>query len=151
MTREDQQERRKHHDAQHLGDDGRRRRLVTDRPGGHHDLRHLVNRGSGVEPERVLRQVQVGIRERVDEHSKSPEDDDRCHGNGDLVCLAADDGLCGNHGGRTADRTAGADQHRRFAVEAQNASVTNYVKPALAALGAVMQQCVACHAAYRLH
>jgi hypothetical protein len=39
----------------------------------------------------------------------------------------------------------------QFAVEAQNASVNNDVRPALAALGAVMQQCVACHAVYRLH
>jgi hypothetical protein len=29
--------------------------------------------------------------------------------------------------------------------------VSNDVRPALAALGTVMQQCVACHAAYRLH
>ena len=39
----------------------------------------------------------------------------------------------------------------RFAIEAQNASVGNDVHPALAALGTVMQQCVACHATYRLH
>jgi hypothetical protein len=39
----------------------------------------------------------------------------------------------------------------QFAIEAQNASVSNDVRPALAALGTVMQQCVACHAAYRLH
>lgn len=39
----------------------------------------------------------------------------------------------------------------RFAVETQNASVSNDVRPALAALSTVMQQCVACHAAYRLH
>ena len=39
----------------------------------------------------------------------------------------------------------------RFAVEAQDASVSNDVRPALAALGTIMQQCVACHAAYRLH
>ena len=48
----------------------------------------------------------------------------------------------------------GTQMHRaasRFAVEAQNASVSNDLKPALAALGTVMQQCVACHAAYRLH
>jgi cytochrome c556 len=48
----------------------------------------------------------------------------------------------------------GTEMHRsasRFAVEAQNASVSNDVRPALAALGTVMQQCVACHAAYRLH
>lgn len=48
----------------------------------------------------------------------------------------------------------GTQMHRaasRFAVETQNASVGNDVRPALAALGAVMQQCVACHAAYRLH
>ena len=48
----------------------------------------------------------------------------------------------------------GTQMHRsasRFAVEAQNASVSNDVRPALAALGTVMQQCVACHAAYRLH
>jgi len=48
----------------------------------------------------------------------------------------------------------GERMHRaasRFAVDAQNASVTSDVKPALASLAAVMQQCVACHAAYRLH
>jgi hypothetical protein len=48
----------------------------------------------------------------------------------------------------------GTQMHRaasRFALEAQSASVSNDVRPALAALGAVMQQCVACHAAYRLH
>ena len=48
----------------------------------------------------------------------------------------------------------GTQMHRaasRFAVEAQNASVSNDLRPALAALGGVMQQCVACHAAYRLH
>jgi hypothetical protein len=48
----------------------------------------------------------------------------------------------------------GTQMHRsasRFAVEAQNAGVSNDVRPALAALGTVMQQCVACHAAYRLH
>jgi hypothetical protein len=48
----------------------------------------------------------------------------------------------------------GTQLHRaasRFAVEAQNASVSNDLRPALAALGAVIQQCVACHAAYRLH
>ncbi len=47
----------------------------------------------------------------------------------------------------------GTQMHRsasRFAVEAQNASVGNDVRPALAALGTVMQQCVACHSAYRL-
>jgi hypothetical protein len=47
----------------------------------------------------------------------------------------------------------GTAMHRaasRFAVEAQDASVGNDVRPALGALGAVMQQCVACHAAYRL-
>ena len=48
----------------------------------------------------------------------------------------------------------GTQMHRaasRFAVDAQTASVGNDVRPALAALGVVMQQCVACHAAYRLH
>jgi hypothetical protein len=48
----------------------------------------------------------------------------------------------------------GTQMHRsasRFAVEAYNASVDNDVRPALAALGTVMQQCVSCHAAYRLH
>ena len=48
----------------------------------------------------------------------------------------------------------GTQMHRaasRFAVDVQTASVSNDVRPALAALGTVMQQCVACHAAYRLH
>ena len=39
----------------------------------------------------------------------------------------------------------------QFAVEAYNASVSNDVRPALAALGTVMQQCVACHVTYRLY
>ena len=48
----------------------------------------------------------------------------------------------------------GTQMHRaasRFAIEAQTASVSNDLRPALAALGTVMQQCVACHASYRLH
>jgi hypothetical protein len=48
----------------------------------------------------------------------------------------------------------GTRMHRaasQFAIEAQNAGVSNDVRPALAALSTVMQQCVACHAAYRLH
>jgi len=48
----------------------------------------------------------------------------------------------------------GTRMHRaasRFAIDAQTASVSNDVRPALAALGTIMQQCVACHAAYRLH
>ena len=48
----------------------------------------------------------------------------------------------------------GTEMHHaasRFAVAAENASVSNDVRPALAALGDVMSQCVACHAAYRLH
>lgn len=47
----------------------------------------------------------------------------------------------------------GTQMHRaasRFAIEAQNASATNDVRPALAALNPVLQQCAACHAAYRL-
>ena len=53
-----------------------------------------------------------------------------------------------------AMQNIGTEMHRsasRFAVEAQNASVSNDIRPALAALGNVMEQCVACHAAYRLH
>ena len=48
----------------------------------------------------------------------------------------------------------GTEMHHaasRFAVAAENASVGSDVRPALAALGDVMSQCVACHAAYRLH
>ena len=48
----------------------------------------------------------------------------------------------------------GTQMHRaasRFAIDAQNASVSNDVRPALASLGTVMGQCVACHTAYRLH
>jgi hypothetical protein len=48
----------------------------------------------------------------------------------------------------------GTQMHRaasRFAIDAQTASVSNDLRPALASLGTVMQQCVACHAAYRLH
>jgi len=47
----------------------------------------------------------------------------------------------------------GSQMHRaasRFAIEAQNVAATNDVKPALAALSEVMQQCVGCHAAYRM-
>ena len=38
----------------------------------------------------------------------------------------------------------------RFAIEAQNVSVTGELKPALAALGEIMAACVGCHAGYRL-
>jgi cytochrome c556 len=47
----------------------------------------------------------------------------------------------------------GSRMHRaasRFAIEAQDAAVRNDPRPALGALSEVMQQCVACHAAYRL-
>ncbi|HEX5629182.1 MAG TPA: hypothetical protein VFX72_06380 [Usitatibacteraceae bacterium] len=47
----------------------------------------------------------------------------------------------------------GTEMHRsasRFAVEAANAGATGNVKPSLAALARVMQQCVACHASYRM-
>jgi hypothetical protein len=48
----------------------------------------------------------------------------------------------------------GTQMHRsasRFALDAQGAGASNDIRPALAGLGTVMQQCVACHAAYRLH
>jgi len=38
----------------------------------------------------------------------------------------------------------------RLAIAATDAGATGDVKPALAALGQVMRQCVACHAAYRV-
>ena len=47
----------------------------------------------------------------------------------------------------------GTEMHRsasRFAVEAANAGATGNVRPALAALARVTQQCVACHATYRM-
>jgi len=47
----------------------------------------------------------------------------------------------------------GSEMHRaasRFALEATNAGATGDIRPALAALAMVTQQCVACHAAYRL-
>ena len=50
-------------------------------------------------------------------------------------------------------QSIGTEMHRsasRFAVEAANAGATGNVKPALAALARVTQQCVACHAAYRM-
>ncbi len=48
---------------------------------------------------------------------------------------------------------AGTAMHRaasRFAIAAQDASVTGDLKPALAGLAEVTAQCVACHAGYRL-
>ena len=39
----------------------------------------------------------------------------------------------------------------QFALIAQETAIENDVKPALAALSKVTQQCVACHAAYRIH
>lgn len=48
---------------------------------------------------------------------------------------------------------AGTAMHRaasRFAIEAQNASVSGDLKPAIGALGQVMSACNACHASYRL-
>ncbi|HET9750340.1 MAG TPA: hypothetical protein VFS06_13650 [Casimicrobiaceae bacterium] len=52
-----------------------------------------------------------------------------------------------------AMQAIGTQMHRaasRFAVATQDASVGNDLRPALAALGAVMERCVACHAAYRV-
>jgi cytochrome c556 len=51
-------------------------------------------------------------------------------------------------------RAIGSEMHRsasRFVIEAQNAGVTDDLRPALQALAKVTAQCVACHAAYRLH
>lgn len=48
---------------------------------------------------------------------------------------------------------AGTGMHRnasRFAIAAKDAAATGDVKPALAALGRVTAQCVACHAGWRL-
>jgi len=47
----------------------------------------------------------------------------------------------------------GTGMHRaasRFALEATSAGATGDIRPALAALAKVTQQCVSCHAAYRL-
>jgi cytochrome c556 len=47
----------------------------------------------------------------------------------------------------------GSEMHRaasRFALEATNAGATGDIRPALAALATLTQQCVACHSAYRL-
>jgi hypothetical protein len=51
-------------------------------------------------------------------------------------------------------RATGTKMHEaasRFAIAAKDAGVTGDVRPALAALADVTKQCVACHAAYRLH
>jgi hypothetical protein len=51
-------------------------------------------------------------------------------------------------------RAIGSEMHRsasRFVIEAQNAGVTDDLRPALQALAKVTAQCVACHGAYRLH
>jgi hypothetical protein len=51
-------------------------------------------------------------------------------------------------------RAIGSEMHRsasRFVIEAQNAGVTDDLRPALDALAKVTAQCVACHAGYRLH
>jgi cytochrome c556 len=50
-------------------------------------------------------------------------------------------------------KAAGSAMHRaasRFAVEAQNSTVTGDLKPALGVLSEVMSACVACHAGFRL-
>jgi hypothetical protein len=53
-----------------------------------------------------------------------------------------------------AMRDIGTGMHRaasRFAVAAQEAAVTGDTRRALGSLAAVTRQCVACHAAYRIH
>ena len=53
-----------------------------------------------------------------------------------------------------AMREIGTGMHRaasRFAVAAQEAAVTGDTRRALAGLAEVTRQCVACHAAYRVH
>lgn len=51
-------------------------------------------------------------------------------------------------------RAIGSEMHRaasRFAIIAQDASVDQDLAAALAGLAEVTNQCVACHAAYRIH
>ena len=48
----------------------------------------------------------------------------------------------------------GLDMHHvasQFALSAQESAIGNDVKPALAALSKITQQCVVCHTAYRVH
>jgi hypothetical protein len=48
----------------------------------------------------------------------------------------------------------GTEMHKaasRFALEVNKAAATGDLRPSIAALGKVTEQCVACHAAYRLH
>lgn len=48
----------------------------------------------------------------------------------------------------------GTEMHKaasRFALEVNKAAATGDLHPAIAALGEITAQCVACHAAYRLH
>jgi hypothetical protein len=50
-------------------------------------------------------------------------------------------------------QSLGTEMHKaasRFAIEAQDASVTGDMRPALEALSLVTEQCVACHSAYRI-
>ena len=51
-------------------------------------------------------------------------------------------------------RAIGTEMHRaasRFAVTARDAAVDGGLEKAFGALSKVMQQCVACHAAYKIH
>ena len=51
-------------------------------------------------------------------------------------------------------RAAGTEMHHaasRFSIAAQNAAVDGGFNKAFSALSEVMQQCVACHSAYRVH
>jgi cytochrome c556 len=53
-----------------------------------------------------------------------------------------------------AMQAIGTEMHKaasRFALETDKAAATGDLRPAIAALGKVTEQCVACHAAYRLH
>jgi cytochrome c556 len=53
-----------------------------------------------------------------------------------------------------AMQAIGTEMHKaasRFALETDKAAATGDLRPAIAALGKVTAQCVACHAAYRLH
>jgi hypothetical protein len=134
---------------------------------GHHDLQapggHAADTRVLVEfPPELVEHTLANMRDHL--LALREINDALAHGQNDKAAKIAEDRLGMTslplHGAQEVAKfmpqgmqDAGTAMHRaasRFAIEAQNAAVTDDLKPALVALGEVMGACVSCHAGYRL-
>ena len=135
VSRQDDQERRQHHHADHLGDDGGVRSLLADGTTGSDHLCHFVDGRAGEHAVSGRRQVEQPvlsdqvIQHRIQEDRQRAEHHHRGHRDHHLLGATAHDGFGRHHRCRAADRTAGADQHGRLAVEPEDSGAEEAGEP----------------------